>query len=620
MSKQVEGYRKPLDSNDTNSDGELDLQQMIAELQIYKIELEMQNIQLRQSQLNVEAGLERYIVLYDFAPMAYFTLDHTGAIRQLNLAGAELLGVPRALLVNKRLDIYVSPETRTSFKTFLAMMFCNHARNVCEVDFLNNAKEKLCVRVEAMLSVNENECLLALANITESKQVNNKVLRESESRLSVAQRVAHIGSWELDILTHDLWWSDETFNVFGFQKGNFGCTMEAFFDCVHPDDRTMMNAVTQAAWYYKQPFNIEHRIILPCGEERIVHEIAETVFDNTGQPIRMIGTIQDITERKRVEIALQENEKRLSDILFSTDDWIWEVDKNGVYTYSSQKGLDLLGWSVAEIIGKTPFDFMTVDEIKRIAPLFSELLANKAPIKDLENWIIKKNGERACLLTDGVPILDAEGNLTGYRGVDKDITERKNMEQEKRQFYRDTIKIITHGKLDLVSFEDVTEYLLPDGYISLVESPADSAITRKQVMDFFAVNAFTSVNENAITHSDRLDLFESAIGEALTNAIKHANGCDVYAGGGIDSIWVAISDTGTGIPTMLLPSATLLRGFSSKVSMGLGYTIMMNVTDNIKLHTGLNGTTIVLSINEELSEPVLSLDDFPDTWDEIPSA
>ena len=130
----------------------------------------------------------------------------------------------------------------------------------------------------------------------------------------------------------------------------------------------------------------------------------------------------------KTEKSLRESEERLRDIMFSIADWVWEVDENGVYTYSSPKGFDLFGESRGNIIGKTPFDFMPPDEAKRVAAIFSEIVANKAPIKDLENWNIGRNGERVCLLTNGVPILDAEGNLKGYRGVDKDITERKMME------------------------------------------------------------------------------------------------------------------------------------------------------------------------------------------------
>jgi PAS domain S-box-containing protein len=133
----------------------------------------------------------------------------------------------------------------------------------------------------------------------------------------------------------------------------------------------------------------------------------------------------DITNRKTDEEILKNSEKRLHDIIFSTADWIWEVDENGVYTYSSEKDIELFGLTSDEIIGKTPFDLMPPEEAVRVGNIFSKIIANKAPIKDLENWNINKNGDRICLLTNGVPIIDSSGNFKGYRGIDKNITAQK---------------------------------------------------------------------------------------------------------------------------------------------------------------------------------------------------
>ena len=144
----------------------------------------------------------------------------------------------------------------------------------------------------------------------------------------------------------------------------------------------------------------------------------------------LLETFIDITEQKLVMDALQASEARFRDIAESMSDWIWEVDNNGVYTYCSKKVKDLLGYSAKEVIGKTPFDFMPPDEKEKIGPIFSEIVKDKRPIRNLENWNLTKDSQMVCLLTNGIPMLDEKGELIGYRGVDSDITERKQAEEE----------------------------------------------------------------------------------------------------------------------------------------------------------------------------------------------
>jgi PAS domain S-box-containing protein len=152
--------------------------------------------------------------------------------------------------------------------------------------------------------------------------------------------------------------------------------------------------------------------------------------------------------------TLRQSEVRFRDITFSIADWVWEVDENGVYTYSSQKGFDFFGPLREAVIGKTPFDFMPPDEARRVAAIFSEIAANRAPIKDLENWNIDKSGQNICLLTNGVPIFDKAGNFKGYRGVDRDITERKEATEklEARDAY---LTAIIENQSGLIWLKDV---------------------------------------------------------------------------------------------------------------------------------------------------------------------
>lgn len=137
----------------------------------------------------------------------------------------------------------------------------------------------------------------------------------------------------------------------------------------------------------------------------------------------------DITERKKVEKTLRESEQKFKDLIETTTDWVWEVDKNGVYTYVSPKVEDLLGHEISEILGKTPFDFMPVEEAEKIGKFFKEKVINKESFYRLENVNRHKDGHLVVLETNGIPIFDEKGQLKGYRGIDRDITEQKRAEE-----------------------------------------------------------------------------------------------------------------------------------------------------------------------------------------------
>ena len=125
--------------------------------------------------------------------------------------------------------------------------------------------------------------------------------------------------------------------------------------------------------------------------------------------------------------SLSESKTRLEDIAFCGGDWIWEVDLSGRYTYASENVVDIIGYYPDEIIGRTPFDLMSAEESERVSGLFKDAIKEQGKIADLDNWNIHKNGKRVCLRTSGLPVFDANGQLTGYRGVDKDVTEHKEM-------------------------------------------------------------------------------------------------------------------------------------------------------------------------------------------------
>ena len=125
-------------------------------------------------------------------------------------------------------------------------------------------------------------------------------------------------------------------------------------------------------------------------------------------------------------------EKKQTDIFDSIKGWAWETDTRGIYTFCSNNIYNALGYKPEEIIGKSIFEFIDSEDAKKVRNAFDNAGKKKIPIKDLENWNITKNGEKIYVLTNCVPYFDEEGNLAGYRGVDTDITFKKEYDEKTR--------------------------------------------------------------------------------------------------------------------------------------------------------------------------------------------
>src|SRR5579884_1121777 len=136
--------------------------------------------------------------------------------------------------------------------------------------------------------------------VTKSGRAEKKLI-ERERQLSEAQHIAHIGSWEWDILANRVTWSDEAYRICGFTPQEFDVTYEKFLELVHPDDREFVKETADKAYMNCEPFDYEHRIIRADGVIRILHERGTVVVDENGKPIRMFGTTQDITNQKQAE-------------------------------------------------------------------------------------------------------------------------------------------------------------------------------------------------------------------------------------------------------------------------------------------------------------------------------
>ena len=160
------------------------------------------------------------------------------------------------------------------------------------------------------IQFNGEECVLGIVrDITERVKVEERI-RASESSLKEAQQLAKLGNWELDLRTNELTWSDEVYRIFEVDPKSFGATYEAFLENIHQDDREMVDRAYTDSLKNRTPYEIVHRLLLNDEQIKYVQERCETIYDNNNKPLRSVGTVQDINDRKLAEEALSESENR----------------------------------------------------------------------------------------------------------------------------------------------------------------------------------------------------------------------------------------------------------------------------------------------------------------------
>ncbi len=179
---------------------EADALRLQHELQVHQIELELQNAELQRSRDELEAALERYTDLYDFAPAGYFTLDRTGCIFSANLTGADLLNVPRARLIGRRFEVFLAPESRLAFASFLQATLVGDHRESCEVTLLPAGGRARSVRLEGSASPAGTECRVAALDVTEQRAAEAAVRQLNfELETTVRERTAQLESANADL-------------------------------------------------------------------------------------------------------------------------------------------------------------------------------------------------------------------------------------------------------------------------------------------------------------------------------------------------------------------------------------------------------------------------------------
>jgi PAS domain S-box-containing protein len=264
-------------------------------------------------------------------------------------------------------------------------------------------------------------------DITERKHVE-EALAASEASLREAQAVGRIGTFTADLRDGTIAWSPETYRLMGYEPGEVAPTIEWLVSRTYPDDRDEFIAALRDTLRAEDATDHEVRLLRRDGEVRWFHFRGQLGLDETGTPVSYRGMAQDITERKRIEMALAESEERFRRVVEESPLGVATFDMQRHVTLWSPAAERMLGWSAEEIIGRLPRT-IPPDEAGAMEALGARVVGGES-VTDVETRSVRKDGTIIHVTTSLAPIVDADGRTTGIISLFADISERKRLEEQ----------------------------------------------------------------------------------------------------------------------------------------------------------------------------------------------
>ncbi len=386
----------------------------------------------------VEAALreseEKYRLIFENAPLGLLSFDNNGLITACNENFGQIIGTPCAKLCGLNMlnlqDVKLIQAVRESLQGKLGI-YEDYYRSVTadkltpvRVLFapLKNAEGEITGGVGIVEDTTQR---VKAENMLKLEQIR---LKKSEERHREAERIAHLGSWEYDVLADTLIFSDEFFRFLGIDPADFPGTDGAYREFIHPEDREEVEGIFDASVREGYGYEIEYRIIRKDnGQVRYVRDRSEQVKNSAGKVLRTIGTVLDITEAKLAAEALRANEAKHRKMVANIKDVIVIIDQDGINRYKSPNIEALFGWKPAEVIGKSTWDNVHPEDVESAQKIVGAVLAQGGATAMLECRYRCKDGSYKWIELFCVNLLD-DPDIQGILGNYHDITERKQVE------------------------------------------------------------------------------------------------------------------------------------------------------------------------------------------------
>jgi PAS domain S-box-containing protein len=369
----------------------------------------------------------RFRDLFEQASDGIFVADLKGRYTDVNSAGCRMLGYAREELVGKTIVELLPPEDIPRLEASKELMLTPDRTDVDE--WLLRRKDGTFVPVEVSAKILDDGRWQGFVRDISERRRAQEELRRSESALNRAQRVAHLGSWERDLVTGEVWRSAEVYAIYGISRVDEYAAPDSLATLLHPEDRERVMQAVSVAMKDGRAFSLEHRIIRPSGEERTLRLVGECTWHD-GAPARMIGTLLDVTDLKRVEREREDLLRWLRQVLADSPVGLLLIHGAGGERVESNR-------MAQEMLGR-PFDriehFEGMVTTPDGQPVRREDLPSARALRGerigwAEYRLRSVKGRVVPVASGAAPVLDAEGRVQGAVVTLQDITSVKDLER-----------------------------------------------------------------------------------------------------------------------------------------------------------------------------------------------